>query len=155
MRILIAGAGAIGAYLGAPMRWSTLEEAADYLWSISQSFGPHTREQWIELTRAQLRADGDGFKPHYDPSIAVPFRAITPEMATAGEALAWAAYDSLRCATLVIRGADSDLLSHDTATQMTQRGPKARLVEFAGVGHAPMLTATDQITAVRAFLLEP
>jgi pimeloyl-ACP methyl ester carboxylesterase len=145
----------IGTYLGAPMRWSTLEEAADYLWSISQSFGPHTREQWLELTRPQLRADGDGFKPHYDPSIAVPFRAITPEMATAGEALAWAAYDSLRCATLVIRGADSDLLSHDTAAQMTQRGPKARLVEFAGVGHAPMLTATDQITAVRAFLLEP
>lgn len=145
----------IGAYLGAPMHWSTLDEAADYLWSISQSFGPRTREQWLALTRPQLKPDGDGFKPHYDPAIAVPFRGITPEIAAGAEALAWAAYDSLRCPTLLVRGADSDLLSHATAQAMTQRGPKARLIEFTGVGHAPMLTAPDQIAAVRRFLLEP
>ncbi|HEY2978034.1 MAG TPA: alpha/beta hydrolase, partial [Burkholderiaceae bacterium] len=134
----------IGAYLGAPMRWSTLDEAADYLWSISQSFGPRTREQWLALTRPQLKPDGDGFKPHYDPASAVPFRGITPEIAAGAEALAWAAYDTLRCTTLLVRGADSDLLSHATAQAMTQRGPKARLIEFTGVGHAPMLTAPDQ-----------
>ena len=145
----------IGTYLGAPMRWSTLDEAADYLRSISQGFGPHTREQWLALTQPQLKPDGRGFKPHYDPAIAVPFRGITPEIAAGAEALAWAAYDSLRCPTLVVRGADSDLLSHATAQAMTQRGPKARLVEFAGVGHAPMLTAPDQIAAVRSFLLGP
>ena len=110
----------IGTYLGAPMHWSTLDEAADY-----------------------------------HPAIAVPFRGITPEIAAGAEALAWAAYDSLHCPTLLVRGADSDLLSHATAQAMTQRGPKARLVEFTGVGHAPMLTAPDQITAVRQFLLEP
>jgi pimeloyl-ACP methyl ester carboxylesterase len=71
----------IGTYLGQPARWATLDEAADALWAISQGFGPHTREQWLALTRPQLKADGDGFKPHYDPAIAVPFRAITPEMA--------------------------------------------------------------------------
>ena len=145
----------IGSYLGAPMRWSTLDEAADYLRSISQGFGPHTREQWLALTQPQLKPDGRGFKPHYDPAIALPFRGITPEIAAGAEALAWAAYDSLRCPTLVVRGADSDLLSHGTAQAMTQRGPKARLVEFAGVGHAPMLTAPDQIAAVRSFLLGP
>ena len=144
----------IGTYLGAPMHWSSLDEAADYLWSISQSFGPHTREQWLALTRPQLKPDGDGFKPHYDPAIAVPFRGITPEIAAGAEALAWAAYDSLHCPTLLVRGADSDLLSHATAQAMTLRGPKARLVEFIGVGHAPMLTAPDQITAVRQFLLD-
>jgi len=145
----------IGTYLGAPMRWASLDEAADYLWSISQSFGPHTREQWLALTRPQLKADGDGFKPHYDPAIAVPFRSITPQVAAAGEAMAWAAYDSLRCPTLLLRGANSDLLSHDTALAMTRRGPQARLVEFAGVGHAPMLTSREQVDAVRQFLVEP
>jgi pimeloyl-ACP methyl ester carboxylesterase len=145
----------IGAYLGAPIRWATQEEAADYLWSISQSFGPHTREQWLALTRPQLRADGDGFKPHYDPAIAVPFRAITPEASAVGEAMLWQAYESLRCPTLLLRGADSDLLSHETAQAMTQRGPKARLVEFTGVGHAPMLTSQNQVDVVRSFLLEP
>jgi pimeloyl-ACP methyl ester carboxylesterase len=145
----------IGTYLGQPAHWATVEEAADALWAISQGFGPHTREQWIELTRPQLKPDGDGFKPHYDPAIAVPFKAITPEIAKAGEAMLWHAYDSLRLPVLLLRGAQSDLLSHDTAQVMTQRGPRARLVEFAGVGHAPTLVAPDQVAAVSEFMRSP
>ena len=145
----------IGTYLGQPLRWGSVEEAADYLWGISASFGPHTRAQWLALTRPMLRPDGDGFRLHYDPAISVPFRAITPDSARAGEAMLWASYDALRCPTLLLRGADSDLLSRETAQAMTQRGPKARLVEFEGVGHAPTLIAEQQIAAVREFLLAP
>jgi pimeloyl-ACP methyl ester carboxylesterase len=54
----------------------------------------------------------------------------------------------------LLRGADSDLLSEATAQAMTTRGPKARLVEFAGVGHAPTLIAPDQVETVASFLLE-
>ena len=148
----------IGAYLGQPAHWATVDEAADALWSISHGFGPHTREQWLALTRPQLVPDESskegGFKPHYDPAIAVPFRAVTPELAAAGEAMLWHSYDQLRCETLLLRGAESDLLSHETALAMTQRGPRARLVEFAGVGHAPTLVAPDQVAAVREFLLD-
>ncbi|HET7794750.1 MAG TPA: alpha/beta hydrolase, partial [Rhizobacter sp.] len=143
----------IGSYLGLPARWKTLDEAADALLAISQGFGPHTREQWLALTRPMLKPDGDGFVPHYDPQIAVPFRAITPEAAKVGEAMMWAMYDSLRCPTLLLRGAESDLLTAATAQAMAARGPKAELREFAGVGHAPMLTSPDQIAAVREFLL--
>ncbi|MFT3665447.1 alpha/beta fold hydrolase [Piscinibacter sp.] len=145
----------IGAYVGAPGRWPSVEAAADYLWSISASFGPHTREQWLALTRPMLKPCADGFELHYDPAIAVALRAITPEAARAGEAALWAAYDALRCPTLLLRGADSDLLSRDTAQAMTQRGPRATLVEFEGVGHAPTLIAPGQIAAVREFLLAP
>ena len=146
----------IGSYLGAPVRWATLEEAADALWAISQGFGPHTREQWLELTRPQLVAAPEGgLVPRYDPAIAVPFRAITPELAKAGEAALWQTYDRVRAPTLLLRGADSDLLSPATARAMTERGPKARLVEFAGVGHAPMLIQPDQRAVVRGFLLGP
>ena len=60
-----------------------------------------------------------------------------------------------RVPTLLLRGAQSDLLTHETAQAMTQRGPKARLVEFEGVGHAPTLVAPDQVAAVREFLLPP
>ena len=144
----------IGSYLGQPLRWSTLDEAADYLQTISASFGPHTRAQWLALSRPMLAADGDGFKLHYDPAIAQPFKAVTPEMAAAGEAMTWAAFDAIRCPTLLLRGADSDLLSRATAQAMTERGPKPRLVEFAGIGHAPTLVAADQVAAVREFLLE-
>ena len=143
----------IGTYLGAPLRWSSVEEAADYLATISQGFGPHTREQWLALTRPMLKRDGDGFRPHYDARIALPFKAWTAEMVAAGEAMTWQAYDSIRCPTLVLRGAESDLLTHETAVAMTQRGPRASLREFAGVGHAPTLVADDQVQAVREFLL--
>ncbi len=149
----------IGGYLGQPVHWRTVDEAADALLAISQGFGPHTRAQWLELTRPQLVPDPDqaqgGFKPHYDPAIAVPLRAITPELAAAGEALLWQSYERLSGPTLLLRGADSDLLSHDTALAMTQRGPRARLHEFAGVGHAPMLVQPEQRALVRAFLLGP
>jgi pimeloyl-ACP methyl ester carboxylesterase len=123
--------------------------------SISAGFGKHTREQWLALTRPMLKPDGDGFKPHYDPNIALVIKTMTPEMAAAGEQALWKAYDAIRCPTLLLRGADSDLLTRDTALAMTQRGPKARLHEFADVGHAPMLVVPDQIAVVREFLLAP
>jgi pimeloyl-ACP methyl ester carboxylesterase len=145
----------IGTYLGAPVRWDSVEAAADAMWAISQGFGPHSREQWLALTRPQLKPDGTGFKPHYDPAIAVPFRAITPEMAMAGQAALWQAYDALRLPTLLLRGANSDLLSAATADEMTRRGPRARLQVFGGVGHAPTLVQADQRQVVREFLLSP
>ena len=56
--------------------------------------------------------------------------------------------------TLLLRGADSDLLSRDTALAMTHRGPQATLVALAGVGHAPTLVADDQRDVVIRFLLD-
>jgi pimeloyl-ACP methyl ester carboxylesterase len=148
----------IGTYLGLPMRWPSVEAAADYLWSISQGFGPHTAEQWLDLSRPMLKRvtadDGStAWAPHYDPGIAVPFRALTPQMAAAGEAMLWHSYDALRCPTLLLRGAESDLLTAETARAMTQRGPRAELRELPGVGHAPTLVQPEQIALVREFLL--
>ena len=146
----------LGTYLGVPVTWPDEEAAADFLQTISVGFGPHTREQWMALTRPQLRptADGLALRPHYDPAIAVPVRATTPEMAAMGQSALWAAYDRVQCPTLLLRGRQSDLLSEDTAREMGSRGPRARLVEFEGVGHAPTLVADDQVAAVSSFLLD-
>lgn len=144
----------IGTYLGAPMRFPSVEAGAEFLWSISQSFGPHTPEQWLALSRPQFKpAPEGGWMFQYDPAIAVPFRAFTPEIAAFSEAMLWKAYDSVTAPTLLVRGQDSDLLSADTARAMGQRGPQAPCVEFAGVGHAPTLIADDQVACVREFLL--
>jgi pimeloyl-ACP methyl ester carboxylesterase len=147
------GLSRIGTYVGQPAHWATEEEAAAALWTISQGFGPHSTEQWLALTRPQLKPDGDGFKPHYDPAIGLGFRGITPELARAGETALWAAYDRIACPTLVLRGAQSDLLKPPTAQAMGERGPRARVIEFEGVGHAPTLVQPDQVKAVRDFLL--
>jgi pimeloyl-ACP methyl ester carboxylesterase len=105
--------------------------------------------------KPDVEPDAAGFKPHYDPAIAVPFKAITPEMAAVGQAALWRGYDAVACPTLLLRGADSDLLTRETALDMTRRGPKARLHEFAGVGHAPMLVVPEQVAVVKEFLLGP
>jgi pimeloyl-ACP methyl ester carboxylesterase len=149
----VAGIARIAGYVGLPLTWASEDEAADYLLTISQGFGPHSREQWMALTRPMLRRDGDRFRLHYDPAIGAPLRAMTPAAASAGEAALWAAYDAIRCPTLVLRGADSDVLAPATAAAMAVRGPKARVHEFAGVGHAPMIVAADQVAVVREFLL--
>jgi pimeloyl-ACP methyl ester carboxylesterase len=145
----------IGAYLGEPVRFDSVEQAADALRLISTGFGPHTREQWLALTRPMLKptADGHAYMLHYDPAIAGPFRGVTQESAAQGEALLWRLYDAVTADTLLLRGAESDLLSVETARAMTQRGPRARLVEFPGVGHAPTLVAPDQVQVVGDFLL--
>jgi pimeloyl-ACP methyl ester carboxylesterase len=146
----------IGTYLGRAVQFDSLQQAADAMWLISSSFGPHTPAQWLELSRHMVKPIGGGqvgVALHYDPAIAVPFMTITQESAAQGEALLWQLFDGISAQTLLVRGAQSDLLSQPTAQQMTQRGPKARLVEFAGVGHAPTLIAADQVDAVASFLL--
>ena len=149
----------IGTYLGVPQRWASIDEAADYLRSISSGFGPHTREQWLALTLPMLVREQGGvgggitYRSHYDLDIALPFRGITPQSAVTGEATLWRAYDAIACPTLLLRGAGSDLLTAETARAMTERGPQARLHEFAGVGHAPTLVVPEQIDVVREFLL--
>ena len=146
----------IGQYLGNAPRFASLEQAAQAMWVISTSFGPHTPEQWLALSQHMVKPMTDekgGVAMHYDPAIALPFRTVTPESAAQGEAALWQVFDNIKAKTLLLRGANSDLLSHETAQAMTERGPKAALMEFEGVGHAPTLIAPDQVQAVADFLL--
>lgn len=144
----------IGTYLGNTGQFDSVQQAADAMWAISTSFGPHTPAQWLALSQAMVKPlPQGGYTLHYDPAIAEPFRQLTQEAAAEGEAALWHLYDGLAARTLLLRGADSDLLSRDTALAMTQRGPRAQLVEFAGVGHAPTLIAPDQVDTVTGFVL--
>ena len=146
----------IGTYIGRTGRFATVQQAADAMWQISTSFGPHTPQQWLALSEPMVRPVPEGgYTLHYDPAIAVPLRDLTEDAAASGQAAIWALYDAISARTLLLRGADSDLLSHATAQAMTQRGPRADLVEFPGVGHAPTLLAPDQVDAVASFLLRP
>ncbi|MET0267908.1 MAG: alpha/beta hydrolase [Duganella sp.] len=144
----------IGDYIGQDMRFATFDEGAQFIRDVSHSFGPHTEQEWHKLASDVLRQDIDGkWIRHYDMGLALPFRGATPESAEADQALLWAAYDAITCPTLLVRGADSDLLTRETAELMTQRGPRATLVEIAGVGHAPTFIRDDQIAIARNFLL--
>lgn len=144
----------IGDYIGQDLRFDSFEAGAQFIRDVSLSFGEHTEAEWRKLATDVLRQDKDGkWVRHYDMGLALPFRSATPERAEADQAMLWAAYDAITCPTLLVRGADSDLLSAETARQMTERGPKATLVEIPNVGHAPTFIHDDQIAIAKKFLL--
>ena len=137
------------------LRRASRPVAADAMAAISQGFGPHTPAQWLALSQPMVRPLPEGgWTLHYDPAIATPFARLDEASAAAGQAALWQAYDAITARTLLLRGADSDLLSPATAREMAGRGPRPQLIEFPGVGHAPTLIAQDQVDAVCGFLLD-
>ena len=143
----------IGEYVARPPSFADLNEATQYVRSISLGFGLRTEQQWRELTETATRFDGSRWVFRYDPGIAQTLKGTTAEANAAAEAKLWQLYDAVRGPVLVVRGAESDLLSRATAAEMTQRGPRAQLTGIPGVGHAPMFFDPDQIAIVRRFLL--
>jgi pimeloyl-ACP methyl ester carboxylesterase len=138
-------------YVGHAPSFGTFEELQAYVQFVSATFGPLTYEQWRHLTEHSARQLADGsWTTAYDPAIGIPF-----QKGPLTDINLWEYWNSIRCPTLLLRGAESDLLLRDNALAMTQRGPRPRLVEFEGIGHAPALMAADQIAVVRDFLLAP
>ena len=137
----------IGSYIGQDPTFATFSDIETYLRQISAPFGPLSDRQWEYITRTNVRQRAHGrWGLAYDPGIAVPFRnaPAPPDL--------WPVWDAIRCPALVLRGAQSDLLSREVAQAMSARGPKPRVIEFAGTGHAPMLLDRDQYVPVVEFL---
>jgi pimeloyl-ACP methyl ester carboxylesterase len=143
----------IGTYLGAAPRFDGIEQAEAFVRFVSASFGNFDDVQWRHLTVHVTRVAADGkVEFAYDPGIAQAFREM--QAATGGKDVElWPLYDGIACPTLLLRGVASDLLTHEAALEMGRRGPRARLVEVPGVGHAPMLMDAGQVAPVREFLL--
>ncbi|MFY9315972.1 MAG: alpha/beta hydrolase [Burkholderiales bacterium] len=140
----------IASYVGAAPVFPDLAAAEKYVRAVSVTFGPHDDAQWRFLTEVVVRRnESGGLRMHYDPSLAEPFRKLMPEK----DMELWPMWDAIRCPTLVLRGALSDLLTRETCDTMGERGPRAKIAEIPGVGHAPTLMHADQIGIVRDFLL--
>jgi len=137
----------IASYVGADPGFPDLAALEAYLRQVSASFGKLTDEQWRHLAEIGSRRRPDGLLGRaYDPAIAEAFKEVK------GDIDLWPVWDRVQCPTLMLRGAETDLLRAADAKAMTERGPKAKLVEFAGVGHAPALMAADQIAIIEEFL---
>ena len=140
----------IGAYVGVMPPLPSIEAAEAYMRLVLAGFGAHSDAEWRFLTEVVVRRNADGsYRLHYDPKIAEPFRKFLPEK----DMELWPLWDAISCPALVIRGAQSDLLTAETTAQMALRGPRAKVVEIPGVGHAPTLMHADQIAIVSDFLL--
>jgi pimeloyl-ACP methyl ester carboxylesterase len=148
----VAAIERIASYVGADPRFQTLDEAERYIREINATFGSLSDEQWQHVTRYYTRRTENGeIGLAYDPGIAWIFKKQDPPQ----DLDMWMFWDPVRCPVLLLRGIESDVLTGDTAREMLRRRPDTRLVEWDGIGHAPMLMAEEQIRTVRDWLLAP
>ena len=141
----------IKAYAGQPPAFATVPELEAFFRQVYAPFGLHTDAEWRHLTETSVRRLPDGrVTPHYDPQLVQQFFRATPEFDM------WAQYDAIDLPVLVMRGAQSDLVSAQTIDDMHTRGPGAkgllRSEEIVGCGHAPALNTAAQIQSVIDFL---
>lgn len=136
-------------YVGEPYEFSDTAIARRYVRTIFSPFALKNDQDWNALIDSTLKPlPTGGWRFNYDPNIRKPL-----EQALLGQDInLWPIYDRIQSPTLLVHGEDSDLLSSETAMEMTCRGPRAQLKTVAGVGHAPMFMSSDQIDLVREFL---
>jgi pimeloyl-ACP methyl ester carboxylesterase len=137
----------IQTYLGLDLGFSSLEEVEQHLRMVHSGFGRLEDHQWRHLAEHGSRRDERGWRLHYDPAIRTPYADLT-----GADIDLWPIWDKIACPTLVLRGAESTLLTEATAQEMQNRGPKATLVTIPEAGHAPALMAAEQIQTILRWL---
>jgi len=143
-----SGLQRIADYVGKPVRFASLDGMERYVRMVAATFGALTDAQWRHLTVHSARQlDSGEYVFAYDPGIAEPFKANLED-----DVNLWPVWNAVLCPVLLLRGAESDVLTRADAEAMQTCGPRATLVEFAGIGHAPMLLDDQQIKVVRDWL---
>jgi pimeloyl-ACP methyl ester carboxylesterase len=133
-------------YVGAQPVFADVAAAAAYLRRVHAPFGRLTDAQWLHLAATGTRTLSDGgLTLHYDPAIAVPMRAGPVQAIDL-----WPLWERISVPTLVLRGADSDLLLPETLTRM---GERAATHTVPDCGHAPALMDDATMSVVRGFLV--
>lgn len=114
-----------------------------------ENYGPMVEhlpeDQVADFARWNVRKDQGIYVWKMDPAIRNP-SAVPPPRDP------WDAYKAMQCPVLILRGAQSDILSRDIADRMLAANPNASLAEVSGVGHAPMLVEPESIRALESFL---
>ena len=152
-RIEAAALIRLASYVGKPFAYVNRHIALEKLNSICAPFGKHTDSEWELLNGPMLLEKNAQWILHYDPAISVPFSAVTPAIAKAGELAMWQSFQSIDCPILIVRGAESDLLSKQTVAEMCALNPRATSIEIEKAGHAPAFIKAEQIDIARQFFL--
>lgn len=143
----VAAIDRIKAYVTQVPEFATLSRFEAFLRIAYAPFGTLSEAEWRHMAETSVRRRENGsFSAHYDPAAMQVFAEAGTDFDL------WPLYDAVTCPTLLVRGAQSDLLLPELAEAMTHRGPKAHLFTVPGCGHAPMLNTSDQIAVLKGFL---
>jgi pimeloyl-ACP methyl ester carboxylesterase len=138
----------IATYVGKAPLFDDLRDLELYLRLVLAGFGRLSDAQWQHLARySARRTDEAKYALHYDPGIAQAFSAAPLQ-----DVDLWPIWRTIGCPVLLLRGAESDLLLAQTATQMRELHGGTEVVEIAETGHAPALMDERQLNLVQEFL---
>ncbi len=142
-----AASNRIADYVGTPPSFHAVSELEMWLRRNYSPFGLNSDAFWRRMADTSMRRSDEGrVTVHYDPNIVTQFTLHK------GDLDCWEEWDSLDLPTLLLRGAESDVLPAEVASEMCARGPKPDMVEFADVGHAPTLATQAEWAVLRDFL---
>jgi pimeloyl-ACP methyl ester carboxylesterase len=146
-----SGLARIKGYVGKLPRPGGLAEGADILRRLfGAQFPKLTGEHWLAAARRTWKDDNGALVPTYDVQLAGTLAEfdsgrLPPPL--------WQQFDALaRVPVLVIRGANSDILSRATVDAMCARHPDFECIEVADQGHVPLLEGDELLGRIAVFV---
>jgi pimeloyl-ACP methyl ester carboxylesterase len=141
----------IKSYVGKLPQLPSFPAAAD---ALKRRFGAQfpkwSDDDWLAFARATFKEAGGQLVPDYDPKLATILEAIGPAQPLP---TLWKEFDALGCVpVMVIRGANSDILSAATVEAMRKRRSALDVVDVPDEGHAPRLAGSLTIGRIAAFI---
>lgn len=147
------GISRISKYSANQPQLDTFAEAKEYIISISKPFGELPDQVWEHITRHSVQKNATGkYELKRDPKIMFNV-AMTMANPSANKML-WEIWNKTTTPTLIIRGAESDILTRETVLKMCQAKPQTRFVEISHTGHAPFLYTDGHFNLINTFLEE-
>jgi len=135
--------------IAAPTSFATLAGVAAYYRENYPALREAPQDALLEFVKWAVRPNAAGaYEWKLDPAV----RNI-PRSGTAARAMdMWVPYARIIAPVLVVRGAESDILSHATTERMRTVQRRTTVVEIPGVGHAPSLLEPEALAAIKRFL---
>lgn len=145
------GLARIKGYVGKLRQPQTLAEGADILRGLFESQFPRlTSEQWHAASHRAWKTEHGALVPSYDVQLACTLAQFDIEHPPPA---LWDEFDALaRVPVLVIRGANSDVLSVNTVSAMRARHSGLEYIEVPDHGHVPLLEDAELLRHIAAFV---
>ncbi len=144
-----AGMETIKGYLGKNPAARTYAEAQSVRANLIQGFANVSDERWAQEVRIHYKEADNGLSIRYDPALREAVLGTAPETLPD----LWPFFDALQDLPLaLVRGANSELLTKETADAMSERRPDMLRVDVPDRGHVPFLDEPESLEIIQQWL---